>query len=460
MPDLSYPSDPQQSSVVVYFDGSWGGVGGTSVASPTNAGLFADTNQGCFGPLGMVGPEPVRQRQRHELHRHPRPGNNDFTDTNSGKYAARRRLRPRHRPRAPRSTRTSPSRCRALTAAPRSRPSAPSPGRSAAAAPSRSTGGGFANATSVTFGSVGAGQIVSQSENSITVIPPNARCRICVDITVANSQGISAISPADHYGFGGDLNCGGGYRFVASDGGIFDFGNASFWGSTGSITLNKPVVGMASTPSTNGYWLVASDGGIFSYGDARFFGSMGGHPLNQPIVGMASTPDGGGLLGGRVRRRHLQLRQRPLLRLHGRHAPQPARSSAWPATPDGAGYWLVASDGGIFAYGDAQFYGSTGATALNSPIVGMAPGPNGAGYWLVAADGGIFAYGSAQFYGSAGAIRLNQPVVGHGRHPRRRRLLARRVRRRHLHLRRRALLRVDRRHHPEQADRRDVLELS
>jgi hypothetical protein len=41
------------------------------------------------------------------------------------------------------------------------------------------------------------------------------------------------------------------------------------------------------------------------------------------------------------------------------------------ATPTGAGYWLVASDGGIFAFGDATFYGSTGAIRLNQPIVGM-----------------------------------------------------------------------------------------
>jgi hypothetical protein len=41
-------------------------------------------------------------------------------------------------------------------------------------------------------------------------------------------------------------------------------------------------------------------------------------------------------------------------------------------TSDGQGYWLVASDGGIFSYGDAQFYGSTGALTLNKPIVGMA----------------------------------------------------------------------------------------
>jgi hypothetical protein len=82
------------------------------------------------------------------------------------------------------------------------------------------------------------------------------------------------------------------------------------------------------------------------------------------------------------------------------------------ATPDGAGYWLVASDGGIFSFGDAPFYGSTGGIALNEPIVGMAATPDGAGYWLVASDGGIFAFGDAHFYGSTGGIALNKPIVG------------------------------------------------
>jgi len=113
-------------------------------------------------------------------------------------------------------------------------------------------------------------------------------------VRCASTSPWSATSPADHYGFGGDLNCGLGYRFVASDGGIFDFGSAGFFGSAGGMPINQPVVGMADTPSTNGYWLAASDGGIFSYGDAQFFGSMGGQPLNQPIVGMAATPDGAG----------------------------------------------------------------------------------------------------------------------------------------------------------------------
>ena len=132
--------------------------------------------------------------------------------------------------------------------------------------------------------------------------------------------------------------------------------------------VNTMSVVRSATPVGLGYWLVASDGGIFTYGDATFAGSHGGSPLNKPIVGMA-------------------------------------------ATPDGLGYWLVASDGGIFTYGDATFAGSHGGSPLNKPIVGMAATPDGLGYWLVASDGGIFTYGSAPFFGSAGSGPLNAPIV-------------------------------------------------
>ncbi len=44
--------------------------------------------------------------------------------------------------------------------------------------------------------------------------------------------------------------------------------------------------GMTTGP-TSGYWKAASDGRIFAFGDAQFYGSMGGHPLNEPIVGLA-----------------------------------------------------------------------------------------------------------------------------------------------------------------------------
>jgi cell wall-associated NlpC family hydrolase len=157
-----------------------------------------------------------------------------------------------------------------------------------------------------------------------------------------------------------------GYWLVAGDGGIFNYGDAPFYGSTGSIRLNKPIVGIAPTGDGLGYWMVATDGGIFNYGDAGFHGSTGAITLNKPVVGMAPTPDSNG-------------------------------------------YWLVASDGGIFSFGDAGFYGSTGAITLNQPIVAMAATPDGKGYWLVAADGGLFSFGDAAFYGSA-AGSTGEPV--------------------------------------------------
>ena len=161
-----------------------------------------------------------------------------------------------------------------------------------------------------------------------------------------------------------------GYWLVASDGGIFSFGDARFFGSTGAIALNRPVVGMAATPDGHGYWLVASDGGIFSFGDARFFGSTGAIVLNRPVVGMASTPDG-------------------------------------------RGYWLVASDGGIFSFGDARFLGAPGAAA-SRPVVAIAATPDGQGYTLATADGTTLAFGDAPA-GRAASPPPADPVIGMAR---------------------------------------------
>jgi cell wall-associated NlpC family hydrolase len=160
---------------------------------------------------------------------------------------------------------------------------------------------------------------------------------------------------------------GGGYWLVASDGGIFSFGDAKFYGSTGALALNKPIVAMAPTPDGGGYWLVASDGGIFSFGDAKFFGSTGALVLNKPIVAMAPTPDGGG-------------------------------------------YWLVASDGGVFTFGDATFYGSTAADPSPDPAERVVPTPSGQGYWIEDQNGTMYPFGDAQGAPPAAALMF-QPVT-------------------------------------------------
>ena len=244
-----------------------------------------------------------------------------------------------------------------------------------------------------------------------------------------------------------------GYRLVGGDGGVFTFGGASYFGSTGDLHLNAPIVSMAATPDDGGYWLVAADGGIFSFGDAGFYGSASGLARGSPVVGIAATPDGGGywlvaaigaVFGfGDAAYRGSAAGLSPGAPIVG-IAPTPDGGGYWlvasdgavfsfgdasffgaadglhlnapivgmAPTPDGGGYWLVGSDGGVFGFGDAAFYGSTGGLRLNAPIVGMAATPDGGGYWLVGADGGVFNYGDAGFYGSTGATRLNSPVVG------------------------------------------------
>ena len=81
-------------------------------------------------------------------------------------------------------------------------------------------------------------------------------------------------------------------------------------------------------------------------------------------------------------------------------------------TDNGSGYWLVASDGGVFSFGTAQFYGSMAGQTLNSPITGIVPTADDHGYWLVAKDGGVFNFGDATFNGSMGNATLDGPVVG------------------------------------------------
>jgi GH25 family lysozyme M1 (1,4-beta-N-acetylmuramidase) len=199
-----------------------------------------------------------------------------------------------------------------------------------------------------------------------------------------------------------------GYWIAASDGGVFSFGDAPFYGSMGGHGLSAPVVGIAARPQGDGYWLVGSDGGVFSFGAAGYHGSMAGHQLGGPIVGICSTADGGGywLVGsdGGI----YAFGDAPFHgSMGGQHLNAPIVGMA--STP-GNGYWLVGSDGGIFSF-SANYYGSMGGQHLNAPIVGMATNPGGTGYWLVGSDGGIFAF-SVGFYGSTGGIHLAQPVCG------------------------------------------------
>lgn len=91
--------------------------------------------------------------------------------------------------------------------------------------------------------------------------------------------------------------------------------------------------------------------------------------------------------------------------LGGRGMPEddmPTGAQTITRTRGGAGYYIVGSDGGVFAYGDAHYAGSIPelGVELAAPIVGLEVTESGAGYWLLAQDGGVFAFGDAQFLGA------------------------------------------------------------
>ena len=169
-----------------------------------------------------------------------------------------------------------------------------------------------------------------------------------------------------------------GYWLVASDGGIFAF-NTGFFGSIPGLrlnpagsglphSLNAPIVGMVPSATGSGYFMVASDGGVFAFGDAHFAGSCPG------IAGCSGA--------------------------------------AVAVMPDasGNGYWLVTKTGNVYTFGDAPYYGGPGAQTV--PVTSAVRTPGGGGYWILFANGVVTAYGDAGNYGEAlGALGGLNPAT-------------------------------------------------
>lgn len=166
---------------------------------------------------------------------------------------------------------------------------------------------------------------------------------------------------------------GAGYWIARTDGDLYRYGNAPYYGSPMSLgrKLTAPVVGIAALPAGNGYWVVNSIGHLFPFGAAKSYGSPYGRRLAAPIVAIA-------------------------------------------ATPSGKGYWLLARDGGVFSYGDARFRGSAFGVLGGGSATAIVSSASGNGYWVLSSNGGVFTFGDARYYGSPfGATR--QPVVGMAR---------------------------------------------
>ena len=246
------------------------------------------------------------------------------------------------------------------------------------------------------------GQMVSGTGSPIAVSGLTNGDSYTFTVSASNAAGTgpastasSAVSPQPVVTIIGDGSCG--YWTIGGGGLVSNFGCAWDLGSMNE-PLSTPIVAAAATPDGGGYWLVASNGGIFNYGDANYYGA----PSSVSIVAISASSDGKGYwLFGSSGKVYNYGDATPLA-----SPPVNLHIVAAAATPDGGGYWLVASNGGIFNYGDATDYGSP-----NTSVAGISATSDGDGYWLVGSNGTIYAYGDAISYGDLSGSP-SYPVVG------------------------------------------------
>ena len=243
------------------------------------------------------------------------------------------------------------------------------------------------------------------TENAVDTVAFNSNGGAAV-ASLSGPDGSSITLPSDTYpGYSFD-----GWFTQASGGTEVGGAGSSYTIPSGGITLYAHWTSIAQPPSpsppppAHGYWLVGSDGGIFTFGSAQFYGSTGASRSSAPssascrrltTAATGSTPPTVGSSASATR---------------SSTAPSPA-SGLHPA-------------------------GSGLPNSLNAPIVGMVPSIDDGGYFMVASDGGVFAFGDAHFAGSCPGIGgCSGAAVAVMPDAQRQRLLARHLDRQRLHLR-------------------------
>jgi IPT/TIG domain len=260
--------------------------------------------------------------------------------------------------------------------------------------------------TKVTFGSKSATDIVSKTPDAVTVVAPAGTAGSTVNVQLTNSVGTSGVAPGAQFTYtNGPIVTGvsprtgppAGGTVVTISGQQLTSASKVDFGSTPATAFNVDSANSITATAPAGTGIVdvtvtnAQGTSVTSAQDR--FSYNNGYWLAASDGGIFSYPGSQPFFGS----------------AGGITLNKPVVGVA--ATPDAGGYWLAASDGGVFNYGDAGFFGSAGALTLAKPVVGLASTPDGFGYWLVASDGGVFSYGDAGFFGSTGGMTLNAPIV-------------------------------------------------
>jgi hypothetical protein len=143
-----------------------------------------------------------------------------------------------------------------------------------------------------------------------------------------------------------------------------------------TATTSSTTTSTTMAPPHSGYLLTSESGAVFTFGAVAVKGSL---------AALHVKPEG------------------------------PILSSA--ITNDFHGYWLVDIYGGVYAFGNAGYYGScrqagSGCQDLVLPVIRIVATPDDRGYWLTSLDGGVFTFGDAHYFGSAGQLDPHRPAGG------------------------------------------------
>ena len=185
------------------------------------------------------------------------------------------------------------------------------------------------------------------------------------------------------------------------------------WAASGGSglpnSLNAPIVGMVPSNDDGGYFMVASDGGVFAFGDAHFAGSCPGIGGCSGAA-VAVMPDARKrLLVG-----HKDGNVYAFGDAHNFGGPgaQTVPVTSAVRTPDGGGYWILFANGVIAPYGDAGNYGqAAGAFGGLNPATAIFTTSDGDGYWIASAIGTVDKYGDAPNDGGMSGTHLNGSII-------------------------------------------------
>ncbi|GAC1332820.1 MAG: hypothetical protein NVSMB17_12410 [Candidatus Dormibacteria bacterium] len=191
-----------------------------------------------------------------------------------------------------------------------------------------------------------------------------------------------------------------GYNMLTGPGGIYSFGDATYWGNLIDHGYPGPAVGLSEMPDGSGYHILTGAGGIYSFGTAngRYYGNLidHGYPGPATALGVTNTGDGYAILtsgGGFYSFGDAQGRYYGNLIDHG--YPGRAVSFAW--TGSGRGYWILTDAGAIYSFGDAmtQYHGNLLDHGYPGHAVSLARSAGGDGYLILTGEGGLYTFGDA-----------------------------------------------------------------